>query len=291
VSPSSNGNGGILTPNESSEDEDEMDPRRSSHEHHSMLNRKRRLTPSTSELEDSVKFKFRMRLNSNSPQRSLLNINNNQARHHLKRKSALKNTHCPEPSSPVKTIKEEKYDDEDEMDAMLREELFSPLRREVVVTSPSGSESSTVSLRSINNVISLANSNSNNLRRSRFGGHMTNEQKCKEIRDLHNSMERQRRVDLRNNFDQLKDVVPDLVDVEKASKLTILNKAADYCRMLVAQEEKLRREREKELARGQLLKRKLVALKNAMSSQQQQLPTGVVRMSSGRIAIIGGSRH
>jgi hypothetical protein len=73
-------------------------------------------------------------------------------------------------------------------------------------------------------------------------------------------MERLRRVDLRNNFDQLKDVVPELAEVDKASKLNILNKAADYCRYLGATDSRLRREKEREAARNAALRQRLAVL-------------------------------
>jgi hypothetical protein len=37
--------------------------------------------------------------------------------------------------------------------------------------------------------------------------------KCRETRDLHNSMERKRRIDLRLNFEKLKSAVPELVSI------------------------------------------------------------------------------
>ena len=39
------------------------------------------------------------------------------------------------------------------------------------------------------------------LNNNNSGNKASQEDKCREIRDLHNSMERQRRVDLRKNFD------------------------------------------------------------------------------------------
>ena len=80
-------------------------------------------------------------------------------------------------------------------------------------------------------------------------------------RDPHNSMERQRRVDLRVNFDKLKLVVPDVSSLEKASKLTILNKAANYCRLLSTSEARLSREWKLESAKNERLRKRLAALR------------------------------
>ena len=80
-------------------------------------------------------------------------------------------------------------------------------------------------------------------------------------RDLHNSMERKRRVDLRINFDKLKMVVPEVSSLEKASKLTILNKAANYCHFLANSESRLAREWKQQSAKNERLRKRLVALR------------------------------
>lgn len=48
-------------------------------------------------------------------------------------------------------------------------------------------------------------------------------------RHLHNDMERQRRVDLRIAFDNLKSVVPEVSGTKKIAKVNILLQAAQYC--------------------------------------------------------------
>jgi hypothetical protein len=93
-------------------------------------------------------------------------------------------------------------------------------------------------------------------------------------------MERQRRVDLRKNFDMLKVCVPELADIEKASKLNILNKAADYCRLLVSLDAKFKKELEKEEQKNAIMKKKLEGLCN-------QLDNGT-RLSSGRLSVLQG---
>merc|ERR1712228_564520 len=85
-------------------------------------------------------------------------------------------------------------------------------------------------------------------------------EKCREIRDLHNSMERQRRVEQRNHLAYLKKQVPEVAHIEKASKLTILRKAMDYCHLLSNMDSRIRKDKDKELARNQMLKKKLLDL-------------------------------
>ena len=89
-----------------------------------------------------------------------------------------------------------------------------------------------------------------------------NEVKPRDVRDLHNSLERQRRIDLKNAFDRLKSSVPDLAVCDKASKLQILIKSTDYCQRLIAVEAKLIRDRETQRLRHQTLMKKLKLLKS-----------------------------
>ncbi|OXU23361.1 hypothetical protein TSAR_002162 [Trichomalopsis sarcophagae] len=50
-----------------------------------------------------------------------------------------------------------------------------------------------------------------------------------EKRSLHNNMERQRRIELRNAFEELRRMVPAIADKEKAAKVTILRQSAAFC--------------------------------------------------------------
>ena len=113
----------------------------------------------------------------------------------------------------------------------------------------------------------------------------TGEQKCRELRDLHNSMERQRRVDLKINFDQLKDKVVELRDVDKASKMVILNKAAEYARLLQKTDHVLGSERERVARRNAELRQRLEAAKRNYYSGAS-LPS-----RQGRIAAAGHRHH
>ena len=87
------------------------------------------------------------------------------------------------------------------------------------------------------------------------------EDKGRDIRDLHNSMERQRRVDLKRSFDALKERIPSISAEDKVSKLMILNTASEYCRGLLKRETSLTTEREKEKRRNTLMKKKLTLLR------------------------------
>lgn len=53
-----------------------------------------------------------------------------------------------------------------------------------------------------------------------------------EKRSLHNNMERQRRIDLRNAFEDLRLLVPDVSKKERAAKVVILREASQYCTFL-----------------------------------------------------------
>ncbi|XP_011315036.1 N-myc 2 proto-oncogene protein [Fopius arisanus] len=56
-------------------------------------------------------------------------------------------------------------------------------------------------------------------------------------RNLHNDMERRRRIDLRNAYEDLRRLVPEIQDKERSAKVTILRQSAKYCDMLKDVEE------------------------------------------------------
>lgn len=87
-------------------------------------------------------------------------------------------------------------------------------------------------------------------------------QKFRDHRDLHNSMERQRRVDLRHNFDLLKSAVPDLAINGKASKLNILKQGALYCQRLNKLNNRMKETTSAEQARNMALRKKLQQLES-----------------------------
>lgn len=89
-----------------------------------------------------------------------------------------------------------------------------------------------------------------------------------EKRSLHNNMERQRRVDLRNAFEDLRVVVPELSNNARAAKVVILKEASHYCRQLTYDSKSLQqestaleRERERLLARVSFLRRQVAGMR------------------------------
>lgn len=58
-----------------------------------------------------------------------------------------------------------------------------------------------------------------------------------EKRNLHNNMERQRRIGLKNLFEELKCQIPSLKDKERAPKVNILREAAVFCSKLRREED------------------------------------------------------
>ncbi|GJQ70864.1 hypothetical protein Trydic_g784 [Trypoxylus dichotomus] len=85
-----------------------------------------------------------------------------------------------------------------------------------------------------------------------------------EKRSLHNNMERQRRIDLRNAFEDLRLLVPEVSKKERAAKVVILREAAGYCDALgdvsdkmCRQKDDLKREQERLRARLSQLRRAL----------------------------------
>ncbi len=288
---------GMLTPNESSEDETDdlysrlhqtgtttvpptysrggaqaVDKRKIAQAVQSLIKNNKPGISSNS----NIKFKFRMKFKSTAPpssssSHSLGKVSkhhhhhsSSSRHHHLssaaahslleqqrreRRKSASKNAYCPPPNTQSK----------------------SPLKSHR--RSPTSVASS----------VSSSSSSGSSSKRSSTESNLSHQDKCREIRDLHNSMERQRRVELRHNFDQLKDLVPELADADKASKLTILKKAMDYCYLLTSLDMRNRKEKEREAARNVMLKKKLLE-----AQQRHDRNVAGFRTSSGRISVWHG---
>ena len=89
----------------------------------------------------------------------------------------------------------------------------------------------------------------------------------REARDVHNQMERQRRTDLKNAFDSLKDFVPTIANSDRASKQMVLDKAIDYCKNLRSREARVRGERAGLAARNASLRARLQELEAAAASR------------------------
>ena len=82
--------------------------------------------------------------------------------------------------------------------------------------------------------------------------------KLEEEKELHSVKERQRRNELNEAFGYLREIVPSVAVKEKASKLTILNSAKDYCEGLEGKLERLETLHQEELVRQrQLLERRM----------------------------------
>merc|ERR1719193_2293068 len=90
----------------------------------------------------------------------------------------------------------------------------------------------------------------------------------REARNVHNQMERQRRTDLKNAFDQLKDYVPTIANSDRASKQMVLDKAIEHCKSLKMKEITAREEKKNIVQRNELLKKKLALLESQIVSCQ-----------------------
>nr|QYV43166.1 transcription factor [Colaphellus bowringi] len=69
-------------------------------------------------------------------------------------------------------------------------------------------------------------------KRRNYGHSSDSEPEPSEKRSLHNNMERQRRIDLRNAFEDLRVLVPEVSKKERAAKVVILREASQYCDLL-----------------------------------------------------------
>jgi hypothetical protein len=90
----------------------------------------------------------------------------------------------------------------------------------------------------------------------------------KEARNVHNQMERQRRTDLKNAFDSLKDFVPTIANSDRASKQMVLDKAIDYCKTLKSKEWTTREARKSLVQKNESLRKRLAEIESQMTSCQ-----------------------
>ena len=84
--------------------------------------------------------------------------------------------------------------------------------------------------------------------------------KFEEERELHNHMERERRIEMKKAYDCLKEVIPSIANTEKVSKLNILNQAKDYYQALESKIERLQSYKKHELDRRRMLQQRLEQL-------------------------------
>ena len=84
-------------------------------------------------------------------------------------------------------------------------------------------------------------------------------------RSQHNILERKRRNDLKYSFQLLRQHVPDLGQMDKTPKVTILKKASDFIMGLRAKESHLRKQVESQRQKQEQLKRRLRVLRQSVA--------------------------
>ncbi|CAB0000636.1 unnamed protein product, partial [Nesidiocoris tenuis] len=87
-----------------------------------------------------------------------------------------------------------------------------------------------------------------------------------EKRSLHNNMERMRRIDLRNSFDDLKTLLPSLASAQRAPKVTILKDATSYLHELLQKDRTLSSHVTKLRAHQEELRSTLSRLRKTLAS-------------------------
>lgn len=87
-------------------------------------------------------------------------------------------------------------------------------------------------------------------------------------RNLHNNMERQRRIELRNAFDDLRCLVPELKIKEKAPKVAILRQGGKFCIKIRELEEELIREKMELKKRQDKLRTRLSYLRRCLAKKR-----------------------
>lgn len=95
-----------------------------------------------------------------------------------------------------------------------------------------------------------------------------------EAREVHNQMERQRRNDLKGAFDDLKVVLPEIAQSDKASKQQILDKAVETCKVIKSTELSLANRKNNLTKNNALLVEKLRLLK-AEVKRRSNLDMGI----------------
>ena len=122
--------------------------------------------------------------------------------------------------------------------------------------------------RSLTTVQSPTSLASSSRRKSRFEEVSSRRVDQREARDVHNQMERQRRNDLKNAFDSLKDFVPTIANSDRASKQMVLDKAIDYCKNLKSKEWTTRKAKETLAQKNESLRKRLAEIESQMTSCQ-----------------------
>lgn len=102
-------------------------------------------------------------------------------------------------------------------------------------------------------------------RRNQMSAEVNDEMETIEKRNLHNDMERQRRIGLKNLFENLKDKIPSLREKERAPKVNILREATILCTKLTQED----REYEQQLKRRHRLQQRLKYLREQLAGRGQ----------------------
>lgn len=89
-----------------------------------------------------------------------------------------------------------------------------------------------------------------------------------EKRTIHNSMERQRRIDLRNAFEELRKLVPFTAGNEKAPKVVILSYGAEFCKSLTNEEAELTRKKAELRRQQEMLRAKVSHLRRSLAARR-----------------------
>ena len=171
---------------------------------------------------DKPKFKFSFRMKKGS---STGRLPASSALLHRKSRVSRREKKCSRLTvSSCKTLKENE-----------REILFSPTNRQTTIKVPCGVHEK---------ILKLSNW---------------------DARDVHNQMERQRRSDLNQAYATLKDFVPTIAHSDRASKQMVLDKAIEHCTSLRSREEQIRETRRSLEKRNQELRKKLQLLESQMT--------------------------
>lgn len=107
--------------------------------------------------------------------------------------------------------------------------------------------------------------NATPVRRNHISTEVNEEIDTIEKRNLHNDMERQRRIGLKNLFENLKDKIPSLCEKERAPKVNILREATILCTKLTQED----REYEQQLKRRHRLQQRLKYLREQLAARGQ----------------------
>ena len=177
---------------------------------------------------DKPKFKFSVRMKKGS---STGRLPASSALLHRKSRVSRREKKCSRLTvSSCKTLKENE-----------REILFSPTNRQTTIKVPCG----------VHEKI---------LKGDKFS--------TRDAQDVHNQMERQRRSDLNQAYATLKDFVPAIAHSDRASKQMVLDKAIEHCTSLRSREEQIRETRRILEKRNQELRKKLQLLESQMTATQ-----------------------